>query len=190
MDGDRRDRRGDRGRGRVGHRDGRSPAESLRRTGVVPARRRRPSRADPVRRQGDPLGETHLLPNGVALSVHDVGFGETYTYESSGGEKTAEPTDGDKWAVGTVRAENTADEPARAPLVSDIGFFRGEEEYSFQHLSDNRDRYRGGELEPGSVSEGDLPANVPVAAERAALRVEYSESFEEGQITVNWTLGE
>ncbi|MFC7141893.1 hypothetical protein ACFQMA_18910 [Halosimplex aquaticum] len=151
--------------------------------------------ADPVARtrfvaREIPLGETHLLPNGVALSVHDVGFGETYTYESSGGEKTAEPTDGDKWAVGTVRAENTADEPARAPLVSDIGFFRGEEEYSFQHLSDNRDRYRGGELEPGSVSEGDLPANVPVAAERAALRVEYSESFEEGQITVNWTLGE
>lgn len=151
--------------------------------------------ADPIARtrfvaRELPIGEPHLLPNGVELSVHDVAFGETYTYQSDDGEKTVEPTDGDKWAVGTVRAENTGDEPARAPLVSDIGFFRGEEEYSFQHLSDNRDRYRGGELEPGAVSEGDLPASVPTAAERADLRAEYSEELDEGRITVVWTLGE
>ncbi|WP_415382201.1 hypothetical protein [Halosimplex sp. TS25] len=136
------------------------------------------------------LGDRHLLPNGIALSFHDVEFGETYTYEGSDGEATADPVDGDKWAVGTVRAENQSDESARAPLVSDIGFFRGEEEYSFQHISDNRDRYRGGELEPGAVSEGDLPASVPVSAERADLRVEYSERLDAGQVTVYWTLGE
>ncbi|WP_436924207.1 hypothetical protein [Halosimplex amylolyticum] len=151
--------------------------------------------ADPVARtrfvaRELPLGERYLLPNGVALSFHDVEFGETYTYEGEDGEKTIEPTDGDKWAVGTVRAENTTDEPARAPLVSDIGFFRGEEEYSFQHISDNRDRYRGGELDAGAVDEGDLPANVPVDSERADLRVEYSERLDEGQITIYWTLAE
>jgi len=151
--------------------------------------------ADPVARtrfvpRAIAVGETHELPNGVVLSVSDVVVGEGYTYEGSDGETTADPPGGDRWAVGTVRAENTSEESARAPLVSDFAFYRGDEEYSYRHLGDNRDRYRGGELEPGEVSEGDLPTNVPVSAERADLRGEYSEDLDGGRVTVRWHLGE
>ncbi|WP_123539110.1 COG1361 family protein [Halosimplex salinum] len=136
------------------------------------------------------IGEDHELPNGVVLSVGDVAIGGSYTYEGDDGETTADPPGGDKWAVGTVRAENTSEEAARAPLVSDFAFYRGGEEYSYRHLGDNRDRYRGGELAPGAVSEGDLPTNVPVDADRADLRGQYSEDLEGGRVTVHWLLGE
>jgi len=137
-----------------------------------------------------PVGEAHELPNGVVLSVSDVVIGEGYTYEGSDGATTAEPPGGDKWAVGTVRAENTGEEPARAPLVSDFAFYRGGEEYSYRHLGDNRDRYRGGELAPGEVSEGDLPTNVPVGVVRGDLRGQYDEQLDGGRVTVHWPLGE
>jgi hypothetical protein len=151
--------------------------------------------ADPVARtrfvpRAVPAGETHELPNGVVLSVSDVTVGEGYTYEGSDGETSADPPGGDKWAVGTVRAENAGQEPARAPLVSDFAFYRGEEEYSYRHLGDNRDRYRGGDLPPGEVSEGDLPTNVPVDVERDALRGQYDEELDGGGVTVHWPLGE
>jgi len=151
--------------------------------------------ADPVARtrfvpRALPMGERHELPNGVVLSVSDVRVGETYAYEGSDGETTAEPPGGDKWAVGTVRAENAGEEPARAPLVSDFAFYRGEEEYSYRHLGDNRDRYRGGEIAPGEVSEGDLPTNVPASVERSDLRGQYDEELDGGRVTVRWALGE
>ncbi|ELZ19999.1 hypothetical protein C475_21914 [Halosimplex carlsbadense 2-9-1] len=151
--------------------------------------------ADPVARtrfvaREIAVGETHELPNGVVLSVSDVVVGEGYTYEGSDGETSADPPGGDKWAVGTVRAENVGDEAARAPLVSDFAFYRADEEYSYRHLGDNRDRYRGGELAPGEVSEGDLPTNVPVDAERGDLRGRYDETLDGGRVTVNWLLDE
>jgi len=151
--------------------------------------------ADPVARtrfvpRAVPVGEPHELPNGVTVSMSDVVVGEGYTYEGSDGETSADPPGGDTWAVGTVRAENTGEEPARAPLVSDFAFYRGEEEYSYRHLGDNRDRYRGGELAPGEVREGDLPTNVPVSVDRGDLRGQYDEELDGGRVTVHWPLGE
>ncbi|WP_135366603.1 DUF4352 domain-containing protein [Halosimplex halophilum] len=134
------------------------------------------------------LGEAHTLPNGVALSVEAAEFAEAYTYEGEDGETTLAPTDGEKWAVGTLRAENTADETARAPLISDIALFRGEQEFSHHYAGDNRDRYRGGDLAAGAVSEGDLPTDVPLDADRSDLRVEYSEALDDGRVTVRWSL--
>jgi len=136
------------------------------------------------------LGEPHTLPNGVELTAADARLSDTYSYEGAEGSTEADPAGGDTWALATVRAENSTDGPARAPLVSDIAFYRGEEEYSYQHLGDNRDRYRGGELAAGGVSEGDLPANVPADAELPALRIVYSEAVAAGRITVNWIIGE
>jgi len=136
------------------------------------------------------LGGSHLLPNGVEISVESFEFAETYTYEGDGGTKELEPTDSEKWAIAAVRAENTGDEPADAPLVSDIAIFRGEEEYAYQSISDNESRYEGGELEPGAVSEGDLPSDVPSEAARADLHVEYKEAYDGGQVSVFWSLSE
>ena len=151
--------------------------------------------ADPVARprfvpRELPLGGTHALPNGVELSLTTAEFSDTYTYETESGSKTLEPTGGEKWAIATVRAENTGDGPADAPLVSDIAFFRGEEEFAYQHISDNTSRYRGGELAAGEGSEGDLPSDVPLEAERSDLHVEYKEEYEGGQVSVFWSLTE
>jgi len=137
-----------------------------------------------------PLGGSHLLPNGVEIAVESFEFADLYTYEGDGGTKQLEPTDSEKWAIATVRAENTGDEPADAPLVSDIAIFRGEEEYAYQAISDNRSRYGGGELEPGGVSSGDLPSDVPAAAAREDLHVEYKEAYDGGQVSVFWSLSE
>lgn len=136
------------------------------------------------------LGEPHLLPNGVELAVESFTFSETYTYEGADGPTELDPTSGEKWGIATLRAENTGDEPADAPLVSDIAIFRGEEEYAYQHISDNQSRYRGGELAPGESSEGDLPSDVPRAATRDDLHVEYKEEYDGGQVSVFWSLTE
>lgn len=151
--------------------------------------------ADPVARtrflaRERRIGEAHVLPNGIALSLAAVRFADAYTYRGPDGEETLDPTEGERWVVGTVRAENVGDEPAAAPLVSDLAFFRGEEEYAYQHVSGNRDRYEGGELAPGEASEGDLPSDVPRDATRADLRLEHSDEYDGGRVTVYWSLDE
>lgn len=136
------------------------------------------------------VGDGHTLPNGIAFSLEAVSFSETYTYEGPDGETTVEPTSGERWLIGTLRAENTGDEPATAPLVSDVAFFRDDHEFAYQHITGNRDRYRGGELTPGEVSKGDVPSDVPSDLTREDLHFEHSDAYDGGEVTVRWSLDE
>lgn len=131
--------------------------------------------------------ETHDLPNGVAVTVGTPSFSNAYTHRTSDGEATEEPPSKEKWAVFTARAENTGEEPAEAPLMADLIMHRDDDEFRGEPLDDNPDRYRGGELEPGAVVEGEIPCTIPADLGLGDLRVEYAASGERGDVEVTWS---
>lgn len=137
------------------------------------------------------FGGEYTMPNGVAVSVLDLAFSETYTYEGSDAETTVTAGDGEKWAVAPIRVENAADEAAEPPGVDKIDVMRGDDqEFGYQHLGDNRDRYDDSDLAPGEVRAGEIPATVPADAGLNDLRVEYDETLSGGDVAVYWATDE
>lgn len=132
-------------------------------------------------------GGAYATPGGTVMSVADLTFTGTYSYEGSDGTNEVAANDGEKWAIATVRIENPTESPVDPPNVDKIDVMRDEDqEFGYTHLEDNRDLYDHSELDSGAVREGDIPATVPEAAGHADLRVEYDESLADGDIAVYW----
>jgi len=131
--------------------------------------------------------EAYATPGGTVLTVVDLTFTDTYTYEGDDGTKQVAANEGEKWAIATVRTENPTDESVGPPKVDKIDVMRDEDqEFGYTHFGDNRDLYDHSALEPGAVREGEIPATVPEAAGYVDLRVEYDEELADGDIAVYW----
>ncbi|WP_226042608.1 hypothetical protein [Natrinema sp. DC36] len=134
------------------------------------------------------LGESYTTPNGVRLTVSDVTFPDSYTYDTGDGTETIDAAEGEKLAVTHLSAENTTDSTVRTPGTEEAVLRRDEHEFGDMSFDSNVDKYTGGELEAGARIEGNIASDVPVDERREDLRVGYEQSFEEGEAIANWSL--
>jgi len=133
------------------------------------------------------FGDAYATPGGTVMTVTDLTFTDTYTYEVDDGTKEVAANEGEKWAIATVRTENPTDESVDPPKVDKIDVMRDEDqEFGYTHLGDNRDLYDHSPLEPGAVREGEIPATAPEAAGYSDLRVEYDVELADGDIAAYW----
>lgn len=134
------------------------------------------------------VGESYTNPDGVELTVTEVAFPDSYTYDTGTGTETIEAADGEKLAITYLAAENTTDSTVTAPGTGEVVLRRDGQEFGDMSFDSNEDKYTGGELDAGARVEGNIAADVPADAERENLRVGYEESFDAGDVVANWSL--
>lgn len=134
------------------------------------------------------VGDSYTNPDGVELTVTEVAFPDSYTYDTGDGAETIEASDGEKLAVTSLAAENTTDSTATAPGTEEVVLRRDDQEFGDMSFDSNEDKYNGGEFDAGARVEGNIAADVPADADPENLRVGYEESFDAGDAVANWSL--
>lgn len=135
------------------------------------------------------VGDAYTTPYGVEVTIQEVAFSDTYTYETGEGERIElTPSNDEQWAVVQLAVTNTGTEPVRAPGTEAIVLQRGESEFGDRHFDDNPAKYSAIEIGPDVTVEAEIPTDVPADADPATLHVHYEEELEGGRAEAHWQL--
>ncbi|WP_435159070.1 DUF4352 domain-containing protein [Haladaptatus sp. DFWS20] len=97
------------------------------------------------------FGETHMMTNGMKITVDDLRFEESY-YD---GYSDYDAPPGEKWLFVTVTAENTGNEPAYGPNDFSVKAIADNTQYNPDlYIGEEFEAYEWAELQPGITEEG------------------------------------
>lgn len=131
-------------------------------------------------------GRPHTLPNDVQLICSGVDIVDSFEWSASGYDYIEEAPSGKTFGLLSIRAENNAGEPALAPRNSNFYLIQGNQQYNPQIISTYPEQYRGGEIQAGIVSRGDIVYEIDAGATQDDLEAVYSAGIYSGNITVYW----
>jgi len=137
-------------------------------------------------------GTEYTTPNGYVIRVDEPDLQSSYEYEDYSGEVSLEePENGGQWAFVNIYVSNETGQANYSPLANEFPMIYGNSQADGTTVlfNDpiNRDQsFDGGELQPGVERSGWVAYEIPSDTSVNDLRVAWSQSTLEGELSVNW----
>jgi hypothetical protein len=137
-------------------------------------------------------GTEYTTPNGYVIRVDEPELQSSYEYEDYSGEVSLEePENGGQWAFVNIYVSNETGQANYSPLANEFPMIYGNSQADGTTVlfNDpiNRDQsFDGGELQPGVERSGWVAYEIPSDTSVNDLRVAWSQSTLEGELSVNW----
>ncbi|WP_181684664.1 DUF4352 domain-containing protein [Halorhabdus salina] len=116
------------------------------------------------------------------LSLQDWTTNNGYTYTTGDFEQEHTPSDGNKFVICEVYAENVGENPVRIPGTYSMSLIAGNSQVDAGIYRAENERYQGGEIAPGIVRQGKILFEVPSSASEYTFRTSLT-----GNITASWS---
>lgn len=136
-------------------------------------------------------GSKYTTPSGYEIQVNTPSVVDSYPYlDYSGATKQKSPENGGQWVFIDIFVKNETGQANFSPTASDFDLLYGNQQADSEFILDDPidygPQFEGGELQPGIERGGWVLYEIPEDVSADDVRIAWSESTFEGELSVIW----